>query len=101
MKTPQLSLSMLDGKKLVENREKPLRLGWHLVYTLKSRDLKELEDFAPLIDALSYPAERMEECYEHAIGLIYIDSVRAPEDCNGYPWAKKDSTATSSHIRSC
>ncbi len=51
-------------------------------------DLKGLEEFAALIDALPYSAAEMEECYGRVIGLIYIEAVWSPADCNGYLWAK-------------
>ena len=55
---------------------------------MQARDLKGLQELAALIDALPYSVAEMEKCYGRVIGLIYIDAVRTPEDCNGYPWAK-------------
>ncbi len=89
VKCPKLSLSMLGANKLVENRDQSLRLGWHAVYTLLCRDRKGLEEFGTLIDALPYSDADMEKYYGHVCGFIFIASIRSPEDCNGYPWAKK------------
>ena len=88
VKCPKLGLAMLDGTKIVENRAYRLPLGWNWLYISKAKDLKGLEDFKSLIDGLHYPAEVQEKCYGKAIGGIYISEIRAPADCNAYPWAK-------------
>jgi hypothetical protein len=92
VKCPKLSKGMVDScgpHKLVENRKRPLRIGWHAVYTTLARDLKGLEDFGSLINGLPYTDADMEMYYGKVNGLIYIaERPVAPEDCNGYPWAK-------------
>ena len=87
VKCPKLGSAMLDGRKVVENRKYKLLLGWHWLYISKGRDLKGLEDFKSLIDDLQYSEKDQEKCYCKVIGGIYIAEIRAPEDCNGYPWA--------------
>ena len=79
---------MSDGTKLVENRNKPLRLGRHVLYTLLARDSKGLEAFADLRAELRYSDAKKEACYGRAVGLIYIADILKPDECNGYPWTK-------------
>ena len=40
------------------------------------------------IDKLQYPTEEQNKCYSKLIGAIFISEIRAPDECNGYSWAK-------------
>ena len=88
IRCPQVALAMLDGTKVVENRNYKLPLGWHWLYISKCKDLKGFEDFKAQINKLQYSMEKQDKAYCKLIGAIFISEIRAPEECNMYPWAK-------------
>ena len=68
---------------LIENRPKPLRKGWHLVYGLNKKQKNLSEEQKALIGK--------------AIGSVYIGEERKRENCNNYPSAKGPSCNIISH----
>ena len=87
VKLPKIGMAMLDGSKLVENRNYKLPLGWHWIYVSKCKDQKGLEKFKDLLDTLAYASEVENRCHGHVIGGIFISKVTSPDKCNGNQWA--------------
>ena len=84
----ELAALMLNGDKIVENRQQ-LALGWWILYVGKDRqwrDAKWAKPFKKVLDTVPSD-ESLNEWYGHAVGMIYFSEYRSTEACHGYKWA--------------
>ena len=93
---PELAELMLNGGKVIENRDQ-LGLGWWVLVVGMDRNWREAAWARPSkrrkIKELLYTVptdESLSGYYGHAVGLIYLSGHRVKEQCNGYKLALED-----------
>ena len=92
----QLALSMLLGRKLLDNRSFRLWLGWYALHVGKRRD----SQYGMQATKLYPDLPRDEQLLGHfgaVVGLVRIAERRAPSQCSDNVWALRPPCNVNSH----